>query len=106
MTRVGIADTFRLDGRLALVTGASRGLGRSIALEFARRGADLALVARGAEPLKRTAAAARRLGVRAESFPADLAEVESLPAVFDAVVRKLGAPAILVNAAGTTFRGP
>jgi NAD(P)-dependent dehydrogenase (short-subunit alcohol dehydrogenase family) len=99
-------DAFRLDGRLALVTGASRGLGRAIALEFAGRGANLALLARGAAALRSTAASARRLGVRAESFPADLAEVESLPAVFAAVVRKLGAPAILVNAAGTTFRGP
>jgi len=75
-------------------------------MEFAGRGADLALLARGAEALKRTAAAARRLGVRAEGFPADLADVGSLPAVFDAVVRKLGAPTILVNGAGTTVRGP
>ncbi|HOX04925.1 MAG TPA: SDR family oxidoreductase [Planctomycetota bacterium] len=106
MSRGRNKDPFRLDGRIALVTGASRGLGQAIALEFARRGADLALVARGAGALRRAAAAARRLGVRAECFPADLALPDSLGSVFDAVVRGLGAPTVLVNAAGTTFRGP
>ena len=52
------ADPFRLDGKLALVTGASRGLGKAIALALAGRGADLALVSRGEEALRDTAAQA------------------------------------------------
>ena len=99
-------DPFRLDGRVALVTGASRGLGRAIALGLARQGAALALLSRGADALAETAAGARELGARAEAFPADLSDLQSLPGVFDRVKETLGAPDILVNCAGTTWRGP
>jgi gluconate 5-dehydrogenase len=104
--RVEASDLFRLDGALALVTGASRGLGRAIALGLAGQGADVALVARGLQALEIAAAEARSLDVRAECFPADLARTDELPGLFESVVARLGAPAILVNAAGTTCRGP
>ncbi len=97
------ADPFRLDGKLALVTGASRGLGKAIALALAGHGADLALVSRGEEALRATAAQA---GGKAAVFTADLADLDSLPALFDRVEEALGAPQVLVNCAGTTCRGP
>lgn len=100
------ADPFRLDGRLALVTGASRGLGRAIALEFAARGAQLLLTARGRPALESAAAEARARGVRAECFPADLSRPEELPALYDRLAAAAGAPDVLVNAAGATWRGP
>ncbi len=99
----GKSDPFRLDGKLALVTGASRGLGRAIALALAERGADLALVSRGEDALKAVAAEARG---KAEVFAADLADLDSLPALFERVKDATGAPEVLVNCAGTTCRGP
>jgi NAD(P)-dependent dehydrogenase (short-subunit alcohol dehydrogenase family) len=96
-------DTFRLDGRLALVTGASRGLGRAIALGLARQGARLALVARDADALRVVAAEAAS---EARGFAADLADLEGLPAIFERVRAECGRPDILVNCAGTTHRGP
>jgi NAD(P)-dependent dehydrogenase (short-subunit alcohol dehydrogenase family) len=99
------ADPFRLDGRLALVTGASRGLGRAIALGLARQGARLALVARGAEALRAAAAEAGGADA-ARVFEADLSDLDALPALFARVHAAAGLPEILVNCAGTTHRGP
>jgi NAD(P)-dependent dehydrogenase (short-subunit alcohol dehydrogenase family) len=99
----GDGDLFRLDGRLALVTGASRGLGRAIALGLAQRGARLALVARGRQGLEAVAAEAAG---EALAFPADLADLDSLPALCERVKARMGAPDVLVNCAGTTHRGP
>ena len=99
------ADPFRLDGRLALVTGASRGLGRAIALGLARQGARLALVARSGEALRAVAAEAGGPDA-ARTFPADLADLGALPGLFDRVRAEAGLPEILVNCAGTTHRGP
>ncbi len=100
------AGLFRLDDKLAVVTGASRGLGRAIALALGRQGARLALVSRGREALERVAAEARGAGPGAEVFAADLSDADSLPAVFEEVLSRAGTPDVLVNCAGTTYRGP
>jgi NAD(P)-dependent dehydrogenase (short-subunit alcohol dehydrogenase family) len=96
------AERFNLDGKLAIVTGASRGLGRAIALGLAEHGARLALVSRGEERLREVAAEA---SAPAEVFAADLAETSSLPGVFEKIKARCGVPEVLVNCAGTTYRG-
>ena len=89
---------FRLDGRTAIVTGASRGLGASMAIALAEAGADVALVARG--DLGATAAAVEKLGRRVISICADLAD-RSAPA---AIMKAAGNAEILVNNAGIIRR--
>ncbi len=88
----------RVNGRVALVTGASRGIGREIALALARRGALLALVARDAHALE---ALAQRIGPhRVQVIPADLADPAQVHAAFTAAMDRFGRVDILVNNAG------
>ncbi len=89
-----------LNGRVALVTGASRGVGLHIARRLATSGAAVGLVARSADALHQAVLELRALGAVVEALPADCSrpeEVERLTAVVEQV---LGPPAILVNAAG------
>lgn len=89
-----------LAGTVALVTGASRGLGRALALALAEAGADLALAARGADDLERTAEEARRHGIRAEVFPTDLRRDAEVEALVDRTAVAFGRIDVLVNNAG------
>jgi 3-oxoacyl-[acyl-carrier protein] reductase len=91
-----------LSGQVALVTGASQGLGRAIAEALAASGASVALVARSVDKLAEVAAAIAAAGGRAEAFPCDVSQAENVQAVVDAVVEKLGRLDILVNNAGVT----
>lgn len=97
---------FSLAGRVALVTGASRGIGRACALGLARAGADLALVARDSAALASVASEAQAFGIKTLTRVADL----SNPTVCDAVVSDcstaLGTIDILLYAAGVTRRAP
>ncbi len=99
-----ILDQFRLDGRVAAVTGASRGLGQSLAMALAEAGADLALVERSGG----TANAARiaALGRRAVVIRADLAEPDAVARIVEQTVAELGGIDILVNNAGIIRRAP
>lgn len=101
-----VRDKFALDGRVALVTGASRGLGRGMALALGGAGADVAVVARTAEALEDTAAALRTLGRRALVVPADLSAVAHVQAAVAAAVDHFGRLDVLVNAAGVQVRKP
>ncbi|RPJ52929.1 MAG: SDR family NAD(P)-dependent oxidoreductase [Acidobacteria bacterium] len=101
---VSIIDSFRLDGRVALVTGAGKGIGEGIALGMAEAGADVALVARTAADLERVATTIRRLGRQALVVPADLAQVETLPDVVTRVLAAYPRIDILVNVAGMQRR--
>jgi NAD(P)-dependent dehydrogenase (short-subunit alcohol dehydrogenase family) len=94
------SPSFRLDGRAALVSGASRGIGRALALGLAQAGADLALAARTPDALEETAGRIRALGRRAEVIEVDVIDVARLPAVVDRTVAALGRLDILVNNAG------
>ena len=91
-----------LAGQVALVTGASQGLGRAIAETLAAAGAAVALVARSADKLAEVAAGIQAAGGRAEAFPCDVTKGEDIQRVVDAVMEKLGRLDILVNNAGVT----
>lgn len=91
---------------VALVTGASRGIGKAIAEELASLGYDLALVARSAEALAETVASLPETCGKAVAIPADLSEEESYAAVVAETVAELGGLDVLVNCAGVSQSGP
>jgi NAD(P)-dependent dehydrogenase (short-subunit alcohol dehydrogenase family) len=97
-------DLFSLEGKVALVTGASSGLGVAFARGLARSGANVALTARRKELLDQTAGMLRGYGVRAEVYPADITNDAQFQGVFDSVVADFGTLDILVNNAGYTDR--
>jgi 2-deoxy-D-gluconate 3-dehydrogenase len=101
-----ILDSFRLDGKVALVTGAGRGLGRGIAMALAEAGADVACLDRSGAP--QTVARIRALGRRATGVAKDLlaTDVAGLDALVGEVVDELGRIDILVNNAGIIRRRP
>jgi len=101
---VNIIDSFRLDGRVALVTGAGRGIGEGIALGLAEAGADLALVSRTQSELERVAEAVRALGRRAVVVPCDVGDVAAIPAAVQRVAEAFGHIDILINCAGIQRR--
>ncbi|MBW7996395.1 MAG: SDR family oxidoreductase [Candidatus Glassbacteria bacterium] len=96
---------FDLSGRVALVTGASRGIGRAVAAGLASAGADVAVVSRG-EALAETGAEIEKLGRRTLVMREDLAEPETAAKVVGRTVEAMGRLDILVNNAGTTRRAP
>jgi 2-dehydro-3-deoxy-D-gluconate 5-dehydrogenase len=99
-----ILDQFKLDGKIAVVTGAGRGLGQGAAVGFAQAGADVALV--DIVSTDDTAAAIRALGRRVCQIHADLMDRSAIPLVVARVVQELGAIDILLNNAGIIRRAP
>ena len=94
---------FDLTGKIALVTGSSRGIGRGIALAFARQGADVVINCAGnVAAAEKTAEDARALGVRALVYKADVSEEDQVAAMFDKIMAEFGRLDILVNCAGTS----
>ena len=98
-----ILDSFRLTGRVAIVTGASRGLGAGMARALAEAGADVALVARGDTTSLTQEIAA--LGRRSVSIAIDVGEPGAAETIIEQTVRGLGRADILVNNAGIIRRG-
>jgi NAD(P)-dependent dehydrogenase (short-subunit alcohol dehydrogenase family) len=98
-------DIFSLQGRTALVTGASSGIGRRIALTLATAGARVVLLARRRDALDSAACDIRQeSGQDVDCIDADLAAVADFDALAERVANPFGAPDILVNAAGVNFR--
>ena len=91
---------FSFDGKKALVTGGGRGIGRAIALAFARQGADVALAARGRAELEKVAEEIRALGRKAFIHVLDLANTDHAVQMVNAAADELGSLDILVNNAG------
>ena len=91
-----------LDGRVAMVTGASQGIGRACAVALAKAGAQVALAARNATKLAEVAAEIEAAGGKAMAFEMDLASEDSIKAVTKAVVAQYGKLEILVNNGGIT----
>jgi NAD(P)-dependent dehydrogenase (short-subunit alcohol dehydrogenase family) len=89
-----------LDGKVALVTGASKGIGRAIALGLAEDGADVSLAARGAEDLEKAAREVEERGRRALAVPADVTDAEQCRTLVERTTSELGSLDILVNNAG------
>jgi len=95
-----ITDLFRLDGKVAVVTGASSGLGVAFAQALAEAGADVALGARRVDRLEQTAELVRAAGRRAHVVATDVADPDSCTALVESTVSELGRVDILVNNAG------
>ena len=89
-------------GRVALVTGASQGIGRACALKLAQSGATLALAARGQEKLQELVGQIESAGGKAAAFPLDVIDEEQIKSVFKAAIAQFGKIDILVNNAGIT----
>ncbi|QLY31388.1 SDR family oxidoreductase [Nocardia huaxiensis] len=98
-----ILDAFRLDGRVALVTGAGRGIGAATALALAEAGADVALAARTAAQLDEVAGKIRALGRRAVTVPCDLSDLSAVSAFAEQAAAELGRIDIVVNNVGGTM---
>jgi NAD(P)-dependent dehydrogenase (short-subunit alcohol dehydrogenase family) len=95
-----------LDGRVAIVTGAGKGLGNGIAHELAKEGAAIAVLEVDGESSDAAAAELAGLGVDARSYPTDVADGVQVDAAFEATVRDLGRLDIVVNNAGISRVGP
>jgi NAD(P)-dependent dehydrogenase (short-subunit alcohol dehydrogenase family) len=101
------ASPFDLTGKSAFVTGASRGIGRAVAVAMAAAGADLALVARSEEGLAGTAQEVTARGRKAFVIPADVTSEDAVQAAVTAAVERLGQIDIVVNnAGGSNFMVP
>ena len=96
--------SFDLSGKVALVTGAGRGLGRAISLAYARAGADIVATARTASELDTLRGKVRSLGRRAVAIPLDVRDPGSIRAMAERAEAELGRIDILVNNAGITVR--
>src|SRR5258707_1832101 len=96
------ADRFRLDGAVAVVTGAGGGIGRAGSVAFAEAGADIAIVGRNRAKLEETARAVEQTGRRALIAEADVTHEASVGQAREAILRAFGKVDILFNNAGIT----
>lgn len=92
--------TIQLQGRVAVVTGGGRGVGRAAALAFAQAGAAVLVTARSTDEIEETAALITAAGGSAASFPADVTNLESLREMLAFTEAELGVPSLLMNNAG------
>ena len=100
------ADAFRLDGRVAIVTGGGQGIGAATALAFAESGADVVVVARTEADLDAVADQVRARGRRASTVPGDVNDLALLATVVERTVEELGRIDVVVNNAGGSVSRP
>jgi len=101
-----VLDSFRLDGKVAVVTGGNRGLGRAFASALGEAGATVAIVARDTAASGTVVDELTAAGVRASAFRADVADRASMVAVADEIGGELGPVDVLVNNAGICIHRP
>lgn len=101
-----ILDRFKMTGKVAIVTGASAGIGHGSALALAEAGAHVVLAARTADRLEHAAADVRKCGVQALALATDVNDVAQLERLVDATVKEFGRIDVLVNNAGGTAPSP
>ena len=97
---MSILDKFRLDGQVAIITGAGKGIGAGIALAYAEAGADVVIGARTESDLQQVATRVQALGRKALVVPTDVMEETQLQSLADAAMQEFGRIDILVNNAG------
>jgi NAD(P)-dependent dehydrogenase (short-subunit alcohol dehydrogenase family) len=97
---------YAIEGKVALVTGGSRGIGEATALTFAKAGADVVVTSRKLADLEKVAGEVRKIGKRALAIESHIGKMEMLQPLIDRVVREFGRIDILVNNAGTNFFMP
>jgi len=98
---VSVEQRFSLDGRVALITGGTRGIGRAIADAFAEAGATVAINARHADACEETAGEIQRAGGKAIATPGHVGDADGCQSLVDTVMREAGRLDVLVNNAGT-----
>jgi 2-dehydro-3-deoxy-D-gluconate 5-dehydrogenase len=103
---MGTLERFSLAGRVALVTGASHGIGEGVAVGFAEAGADVALAARSVDDLERVAGLVRERGRRAIVIPTDVSKLDQVAAMVPTTLAELGRLDAFVNVAGNQRRRP
>ena len=103
---MGVKALFDLEGKVALVTGGSRGLGLQMAEALGEMGARVAITARKLAELDEAAARVRGAGVEVLTVAADLGQLDGIPAVVEQVLARFGAVDVLVNNAGATWGAP
>ncbi len=103
---MSVLDRFRIDGKVALVTGGSRGLGLQMAEGLGEAGAAVAITARKEAGLAEAERHLGDLGIRAMSVVCDVSKVDQVQAAVDRVVAEMGGVDILVNNAGATWGAP
>jgi NAD(P)-dependent dehydrogenase (short-subunit alcohol dehydrogenase family) len=101
-----IGDMKALEGRVALITGASRGLGKAIALELGREDATLVLIGRDETKLNETAAGAAHLGADVHTFVTDVTHEQQVQSLKKRIEGQFGRVDILINNAGINLRTP
>ena len=99
-----LESLFSLQGKIAVVTGGGRGLGKGMAVGLAGAGAEVALVSRTEKELKETVAEIRAKGGKADAYPADISKLNQIPDLVQAIHQKKGRIDILVNNAGFIIR--
>jgi hypothetical protein len=103
---MSVKNLFDLTGKVALITGGSRGLGLQMAEALGEMGAKVAITARKADELKEAEAHLKKQGIEVLTVTNDLSKFEQIPAMVDAVLAKFGTIDILVNNAGATWGAP
>ena len=101
-----VLKEFSLEGKVAIVTGASRGIGKAIALTMAEAGADIVAAARTAPDLEKTAKEVRQLGRKCLAVPTDVTKLEQVENMMEKTIAEFGRIDILVNNAGIDIRKP